>query len=69
MTPNKYKAMIKASGGFTRGVKRGDRPQPLSKEDESALNEAWRKAGTTRQLSEEKKTPRKPRAPQEYIKV
>lgn len=68
MTPNKYKAMIKASGGFTRAVKRGDRPQPLSKEDESALDKAWRKAAMTRPSSEEKETIRKPRL-KGYVKT
>ena len=43
MTPEKYKALINASGGFTKDVKRGDRPQPLTKEDELALTKAWRK--------------------------
>lgn len=43
MTPEKYKALINASGGFTKGVKRGDHPQPLSKEDDAALSRAWEK--------------------------
>lgn len=45
MTPNRYKAMIKASGGFTSAKtrRRGDRPQPLTKEDEIALDKAWEK--------------------------
>jgi len=45
MTPKQYKEMIAASGGFTKAdTKRGDRPQPLTKADESALTNAWRKA-------------------------
>lgn len=68
MKANKYKAMIEASGGFTRDGKRGDRPQPLSKEDESALAKAWKKAAVTRQLSEEKEITRKSRS-QKYSKI
>lgn len=43
MTSDKYEKMIIASGGFTKTVKRGDRPQPLTKEDEVALTNAWHK--------------------------
>lgn len=51
MNQDKYKALIKASGGFTSGVKRGDRPQPLSIEDELALTKAWQKSGKAGQSS------------------
>lgn len=43
MTSDEYEKMINASGGFTKTVKRGDRPQPLTKEDEIALTNAWHK--------------------------
>lgn len=60
--------MINASGGFTRTVKRGDRPQPLSKEDESALDKAWRRVAVARQTSEEKETTKTPQAAN-HIKI
>ncbi len=51
MTPKQYQAMIKASGGFTKtDRRRGDRPQPLSKNDESALNRAWQKTAEQKQV-------------------
>lgn len=50
MTPDKFKAMIEASGGFTRPGRRGDRPQPLTKADERAFDKAWKKTAGTRQL-------------------
>jgi hypothetical protein len=46
MTPQKYKELIKASGGFTKKTKSrtlsGDRPQPLSATDEAALSTSWK---------------------------
>lgn len=43
MTSNEYKAMIKASGGATPGAQRtGDRPQPLTVDEESALTKSWK---------------------------
>lgn len=52
MTPEKYKALIMATGGFTKDARRGDHPQRLTKEDDAALSKAWK---TVRSSS---KTPR-----------
>ena len=52
MTPKKYQDLIKASGGFTKADRRrGDRPQPLSQKDESALDRAWKKTAEKQQVS------------------
>ncbi len=68
MTPEKYKRMIAGSGGFTKGVRRGDRPRPLSLGDESALDQAWRKAATAPKSSSENETVKKTRPPG-YVKT
>jgi hypothetical protein len=59
MTPEKYKALINASGGFTKDVKRGDRPQPLTKEDEAALTKAWKNLQNREKISVQEKAAKK----------
>ena len=48
MTPEKYKAIMSAIGGFTKDAKRGDHPQPLTKEDDAALSRAWKAVRNSR---------------------
>ncbi len=65
MTPAKYKAIIMGSGGFTpKGEKRGDHPPVLTKEDEAALNTAWKQAASARKTSVKKETAKKARPQQ-----
>ena len=59
MTSDKYEKMINASGGFTKTVKRGDRPQPLTNEDEIALTKAWNKIQLAGKTSDSEKSGRK----------
>lgn len=61
MTRDKYRAMIIASGGFTKGAKRGDHPQPLTKEDEDALNRAWASVKNSTEGAEKQKTKKRSR--------
>ena len=44
MTTEKYKTLINTSGEFIKDVERGDRPQPVSKEDKPALTKIWKKS-------------------------
>jgi hypothetical protein len=53
--------MIIASGGFTKGAKRGDHPQPLTKEDEDALNRAWASVKNSTEGAEKQKTKKRSR--------
>lgn len=54
MTPEKYKALILATGGFTKDAKRGDHPQRLTKEDDAALSKAWKTVRSSSKTSPER---------------
>lgn len=54
MTPEKYKALILATGGFTKDTKRGDHPQRLTKEDDAALSKAWKTVRNSSKTSPER---------------